>query len=253
MTLQDFTRAIRGFRGLADAKIETMPYGDGSRTKVIVSGTPSEFPVVTFTSRGRWDIPDVASFPENGTLTAFDAAVHADVLLAYVRSGKRGKRDTLYPHVVLTAPAEAPAPRTGGSGTPSSTYPQRTTTTTSAVPHIASPPRAVMMLRNYFENLDQQQRALEAYGKFAGCKDWSVGQKIKMYEAASRAFDPMVPEHEALRAFQEEIYEILRREWGVFRGYSPTMCWPPKQIFETIKKEFSQFAWGGPVTLPKLI
>jgi hypothetical protein len=68
-----------------------------------------------------------------------------------------------------------------------------------------------------------QQRALEAYAKFAfpPGRNWNIEDKMKRYGASRRAFHPVVPQGEALLAFST-IYEDLFRPapaggWGVGR------------------------------------
>jgi hypothetical protein len=105
MDIQDFVRAIRVFRGFEHAHIALEPFQGGTLKAIRVTGTPKEFPLITVSPGARWDMPDIKTFPENGTLTAFDAVVHGDLLLDYVRRGMRGGRDKLYPHVVLSGQA----------------------------------------------------------------------------------------------------------------------------------------------------
>jgi len=104
-----------------------------------------------------------------------------------------------------------------------------------------------MMLLDYFQPVGQQQ-ALEQYGKFACAKDWSIEEKIRLYNASSRAFKPTLPDPKAF----DEVYNILRG-WQAFRGVAVNLCWPPQRVFDTIRNEFSEFAWGGPVALPNFV
>jgi hypothetical protein len=104
-----------------------------------------------------------------------------------------------------------------------------------------------MTLRDYFGQTDQVL-VLDKYGRFACAKDWTVREKMDMYDDSRRAFDPTAPD---LKSF-ESIYRHLQG-WQVFRGSSPDFCWSPSKIFETTKMEFAQFAWGGPVTLANLM
>jgi hypothetical protein len=122
----------------------------------------------------------------------------------------------------------------------------------------AAPPRAntcvaAHKLCSYFER-DGQQRALEAYAKFAfaPAMGWGIQDKMELYEASRRAFYQALPEGEALSAFSK-IYDDLYRPapaggWGVGRN-SAGPCWPAAKTFETIKTEFPLFSWAGPVTL----
>jgi hypothetical protein len=112
---------------------------------------------------------------------------------------------------------------------------------------------AARNLSPYFD-ADGQQLALDAYAKFAFAPErgWSIEDKVELYDASRRAFDPAVPQGEALSAFRK-IYEDLFRParaggWGVGRNSSGP-CWPAARTFETIKTEFPLFRWGGPITL----
>jgi hypothetical protein len=115
---------------------------------------------------------------------------------------------------------------------------------------VISPRRATLLtLRSFFEDAALQRRALDSlFTAWGG--PWNVTGSLDLYEASRRAFDPASSPDEAFRNF-ERIYDMLKsNEWQVFRPHSPSVCWPPEQIFETIKREFVDFAWGGPVNLP---
>jgi|ERR1700677_505725 hypothetical protein len=104
-----------------------------------------------------------------------------------------------------------------------------------------------MTLRDYFQPAGQQQ-ALEQYSKFACDKDWSIEEKIRLYNASNRAFNPTTPDPKAF----DEVYNILRG-WQAFRGVAVNLCWSPQKIFDTFRNEFSEFAWGGCVALPNFV
>lgn len=104
-----------------------------------------------------------------------------------------------------------------------------------------------MTLRDYFQPAGQQQ-ALEQYSKFAFDKDWSIEEKIRLYNASNRAFNPTTPDPKAF----DEVYNILRG-WQAFRGVAVNLCWSPQKIFDTFRNEFSEFAWGGFVALPNFV
>jgi hypothetical protein len=72
---------------------------------------------------------------------------------------------------------------------------------------------------------------------------------MEMYEASRFAFDTTVGQGEALPLFINGVYKKLLSDWDVFRPRSPSVCWSPQKIFETIKREFSPWAWGGSVSL----
>ena len=94
-----------------------------------------------------------------------------------------------------------------------------------------------------------QRRALEAFSKFAqsaGQDGWPVHERLDMYEAfAFRSCDP----NGAFESFKCEVYDMLSGYWQVWRPLGANQCWPAGQIFETIKREFSNFTWTGGVTL----
>jgi hypothetical protein len=102
-------------------------------------------------------------------------------------------------------------------------------------------------LRSYFETASQQRHALEAVVQ-GGWLDPSGN--LNLYEASRSAFDPSLSEDEALRHF-EKIYNTLKgRSWQVFRSpQSGASHWSPRQVFETIKREFPEYSWGGSVNL----
>lgn len=112
---------------------------------------------------------------------------------------------------------------------------------------------AANKLSSYFQR-DGQQRALEAYAKFAFAPErgWGIEDKMELYEASRRAFGPATLLGEALLAFRK-IYDDLYRPapaggWGVGRNASGP-CWPAAKTFDTIKTEFHLFRWSGPITL----
>ena len=102
-------------------------------------------------------------------------------------------------------------------------------------------------LRSYFTNETEQRRALGALGGW-----FDPADDLDLYDASWCAFDPSSSAVEALRYFQK-IYDALSSQsWGAFR--SPvkglrSQCWSTQQTFETIKREFAEFSWRGPVNL----
>jgi hypothetical protein len=105
-------------------------------------------------------------------------------------------------------------------------------------------------LRSHFETELQQRRALDAFFE-AWEGTWSVSTELlDHYEASRRAFDPSLSTDEAFQDFEKIYYELRGPNWQVFRPSSPERdCWSPRRIFETIKHEFAEFSWGGPVNL----
>jgi len=90
-------------------------------------------------------------------------------------------------------------------------------------------------LRSYFETDHQQRRALEALG------DWFTPGELDLYDASRCAFDPLVSADEAFQYFEKIYDELASSRWNAFRPHRREKCWPPKQIFETIKREFGIF------------
>ena len=102
-------------------------------------------------------------------------------------------------------------------------------------------------LRTYFESESQQRRALDAY--FDAWKGrWPVHEMLELYKASQFAFNSLSTANGAFQHF-EKIYDELTGYWQVFRPYNRAECWPPPQIFETIKREFPEFSWRGHVNL----
>jgi hypothetical protein len=109
---------------------------------------------------------------------------------------------------------------------------------------------AEQTLRSFFQNTLDQRRALGASFDTWG-EPWSLsGQLLDHYEASRCAFDPSSSADEAFRAFVEIYDELKGKNWQVFRPFRPEQdCWPSRQIFETINREFSEFSWRGPINL----
>jgi hypothetical protein len=104
-------------------------------------------------------------------------------------------------------------------------------------------------LSSYFETADQQRRALNAFFDAWG-GTWSLSKELlDTYEASQVAFDPSASAGDAFRHFQIIYDELASSRWNVFRPHGRESCWPPRQIFETVKREFSELSWLGPVNL----
>ena len=106
-------------------------------------------------------------------------------------------------------------------------------------------------LLHYFQPKGQQ-RALEAYAKFATGSAWSVPMKMDLYEASRVAFDVASPPEKAFAAF-EGIYSNLISYWQIFRPHGAEQCWPARVIFDKIRKEFVGFGWNDPIQLPNFL
>ena len=192
---------------------------DSSVMYVLVNGRGH----VAIGANGAIDLPFVRSFPGS----YFEGAVIADQLEAECDpNGFKSRRSGL---------------SVGSRCIPSPV----------SVAHAARPRGNVCVaahkLCSYFQR-DNQQRALDAYGKFASERGWGIEYKMELYEFSRRAFDPAVPHNEAFGAFRR-IFDNLSGGWQVFRNSSGP-CWSDQKIFDMIKAEFAKFPWGGPVTLP---
>jgi hypothetical protein len=98
-------------------------------------------------------------------------------------------------------------------------------------------------LRSYFTSATEQRRALEALGDFFQVVE------LDLYDASVCAFDLSSSAEEAFRCFLYIYNELSGHNWNVWRSRNPAPHWPPEQIFETIRREFSEFSPGGPVNL----
>lgn len=101
-------------------------------------------------------------------------------------------------------------------------------------------------LSRYFANADYQRRALNA-----ALYEIFEPDELNLYDASTLAFDPLSNEKEALRSFQEIYNALASKRWTAFRSNRPGGAdrWSPRQVFETIKREFGEFQWGGPINL----
>lgn len=89
-------------RLVADRQMESTEQNPGYTTeiendKVLVCVTAlNDFPIVTIGKGGRFDMPDVKSFPETNGMTALDAAVWGDWHIARQREGRKRGRQLPY-------------------------------------------------------------------------------------------------------------------------------------------------------------
>lgn len=101
-------------------------------------------------------------------------------------------------------------------------------------------------LGSYFETADQQRRALNAVAN----EGWlDPGLNLDVYEWSQFAFEPSLSEDRAFQYFYKIYEELSGRNWQVFRPSSREECWQPRKIFETLKREFTDFSWHGRVNL----
>ncbi|HEX3436151.1 MAG TPA: hypothetical protein VHT24_05225 [Pseudacidobacterium sp.] len=102
-------------------------------------------------------------------------------------------------------------------------------------------------LRSYFETAGQQGRALKAVAH----ERWlDPSGNLDLYEVSHHAFDPSLSSDEALRYFEKIYNELKGPGWQVFRSrQSDVSYWSSQQVFETIKREFAEYSWGGSVNL----
>ena len=104
-------------------------------------------------------------------------------------------------------------------------------------------------LRSYFEDDVLQRRALDGFFE-AWEGTWPLDEQLlRLYDASQTAFDPSSNADEAFGSF-EVIYHMLSSPvYGAFRSRTSAPHWEPRQIFDTIKREFAEFSWRGPVNL----
>lgn len=104
----------------------------------------------------------------------------------------------------------------------------------------------------YFQSGEAQERALEACRNLLGAKDWSVGERLDLYEISRRAFDVRLSADPAISLFRQ-IYDQLVRParaggWGIGRNAAGPL-WTAEQTFKNLKAGLADFSWGGPVDL----
>jgi hypothetical protein len=100
----------------------------------------------------------------------------------------------------------------------------------------------------YFENEATQRRALAACRIFLGGRDWAVGDRLKLYDLSHEAFRS----NKGVASFRGIYEELIRPPraggWGIARNAAGPL-WSAERTFEVLQSDFSQFAWGGSVTL----
>jgi hypothetical protein len=107
-------------------------------------------------------------------------------------------------------------------------------------------------VESYFQSGEAQERALEACRHFLGARDWSVGERLDLYEMSRRAFDVRLSADAAVSLFRQ-IYDQLVRParaggWGIGRNATGPL-WTAEQTFQNVKAGVSDFRWGGSVDL----
>ncbi len=99
---------------------------------------------------------------------------------------------------------------------------------------------------SYFESAVHQRLALHSVTK----EDWLDPKgNLNLYELSESAFDPSPNGDRPFRCFEKIYAELSGRTWQVFRPSGREDCWPSRQIFETINREFREFSGRGPVNL----
>lgn len=94
-----------------------------------------------------------------------------------------------------------------------------------------------------------QQRALEAYGRFATGTAWSVPMKMELYAESRKAFGGGgAPEGDALAAFTK-IYQNLKSYWQVFRSSKRITPWTAERTFDEFRTRLDAFSQSSGVTL----
>jgi hypothetical protein len=87
------------------------------------------------------------------------------------------------------------------------------------------------------------RRSLDAYSRFAGTSEWSIGHKLDLYAAGRRAFAG------GERAAFEQVYGSLRKYWQVFRPDRPEVCWGWERVYDTLVAELGAYKWAGGMDL----
>lgn len=102
-------------------------------------------------------------------------------------------------------------------------------------------------LRSYFETETQQRLALDRVVQ----KGWlDPAGNLNLYEASRYAFNASLGEVEAFTYFKKIYDELKGPNWQVFRSSrANAISWEPGRIFQTIRNEFVDFSWRGPVNL----
>src|SRR4051794_33430748 len=103
------------------------------------------------------------------------------------------------------------------------------------------------LIRDYFTPKGQR-KALVSYGSFAAGTAGAGAVKMQLYGLSRTAFGSDAGEDERYAAF-EKIYQELNSYWTVYRPHGAELCWPPRRIYDTMIKEFSEFSQSTGITL----
>ncbi len=107
-------------------------------------------------------------------------------------------------------------------------------------------------VRSYFQGGVAQERALEACRNLLGAKDWSVGERLDLYDVSRRAFDARLQADAAINLFRQVYDQLVRPAraggWGIGRNAAGPL-WTAEQTFQNLKAGLADFSWGGPVDL----
>lgn len=282
--LQTILSSLETVRGIRATAVATE--GTDGRVYVQVVGVPG-FPVFTVSPSGKYDLPYEHSFTNAGmakmglpVLADKSEGLNAVLFADKLAERPRNRHDLCYgfdPHAInrVREMAAKSSPQeswkiwheTGqtallsmatGTAQPSHTNHLKTTAAAASLcskvsaPAVRTQYRSAMQLSKYFSSGDGQKRALEACRNFLGAKDWPVGARLKLYDASRQAFNSAVSPDHALTWFRQ-IYDDLvlpapAGGWGIARNASGPL-WSAEKTFQTVKVEFSGFAWGGPVAL----
>jgi hypothetical protein len=274
---------LGSLRGLRATAVTTN--GTDNRLYVQVVGVPG-FPVFAINPTGRYDLPFEHSYSNEsmtrmglpilaGKPEGLNAVLFADKLAVRPRNRHDmcvGFDPSAIERVRQMAVMEAPHEswkiwRESGQSSPCNATIQTTESlhpseifraAAASASHVSVPQgvrpqdRPVRVLRSYFESEDGQKHALEACCNFLGAKDWAVGDRLKLYSASRHAFGQLVPQSDALKWFRQIYDELVRPAraggWGIARNAAGPL-WSAEKTFQTIKDEYSEYLWGGPVTL----
>jgi hypothetical protein len=100
----------------------------------------------------------------------------------------------------------------------------------------------------YFKDEKAQNRALEACKDFLGGRAWAVKDRLNLYSLSREAFGANKNAASFRRIYDELVRPASADGWGIARNAGGPL-WSSEKTFEVLKTDFTQFAWGGGITL----
>lgn len=269
MMVQELVAYLKSKRGItAEVAIERSP--DGRAYGRFIEGGIPWPKETTFAIRQNGSVFDLAFFRTyHGAVTkASDAAIYANLPPAERRTIGYGPASTepvengghsVYRSIIDALDARLRSGVTAsGIGLPNTKSPVvnnaarsdcRTRTPSSGTRKPQLP------LRTYFEDRSAQIRSLDACRNFLGEKGWPLEARLRLYDYSRSAFHQGIPPSEALisfgRMYDELVLPAPAGGWGVARNAQRPL-WTADKAFETIRREFAGFAWGGSLTLANI-